>query len=125
MTAATDTLCLNELIYECELGFHPSEKGVRQRIRVDLEVSVEAIVRGGEDRIDSIRLDYFEAERVIGKLLENRHFNLVETVTEKIAKTLLEHFPIRGVKVTVTKYPINIPSLKSISYTCHREKHPQ
>lgn len=122
MGNAVDTLCLNELVYECDLGFHPSEKGIRQRIRVDLEISVEAIARGAEDRIDSIRLDYFEAERVIARLLENRHFNLVETVAEKIAKALLETIPVRGVKVTVTKYPINIPTLKSVSYTCRREK---
>lgn len=117
-----DTLRLNELVYECDLGFHPSEKGIRQRIRVDLEISLDAIARGAEDRIDSIRLDYFEAEKVIAKLLENRHYNLVETVAEKIAKTLLEHFAIRGVMVTVTKYPINIPTLKSVSYTCFRER---
>ncbi|MBX7149316.1 dihydroneopterin aldolase [bacterium] len=108
--------------FECELGFHPYEKKIRQKITLDLEVGVYAIDTSKKDDIDAIKMDYFEANQMLGKLFESRRYNLLETVAEDVAELLLHNFSIVSVLVKVTKYPLEMPNVPAVSYVCFRKK---
>ncbi len=117
-----DKIQCHGMSFECELGFHPYEKKVRQKITIDLEVWVDPIGATNADQIDALKMDYFEANLMLTKLFESRRYNLLETVSADVAQMLFEKFAILAVKVRVTKYPMDMPNVSSVSYECFRKK---
>lgn len=117
---SADKIICRGFQFECHLGFHGHEKGAKQKISVDLEVLVSPLNEKEKDKVSAIRFNYFKANQEISKFLEDKRFNLIETVTEEIAQLLLECFKIQAVRVSVTKYPADIPGEPSVTYVCYR-----
>jgi dihydroneopterin aldolase len=114
-----DILSCRGIAHQCEIGFHDIEAGKLQKIEVNFDAYVQPI-GDDADSIEAIKLDYFEANSKIEKLLKKEKVNLIETLAERIAKLLLNDFDIKAVMVEVIKYPVN--SVISASYQCYREK---
>lgn len=119
---ALDQIVCRGLQFDLNLGFHRGEKGIRQKVVLDFEAWIKRDGHNGEDRVSSIKLDYYKAHRAIGSLIHSRRFKLVETVAEKIAEVLLHKFPIESVRVSVTKFPMDLPNMESVTYVCFRKK---
>ncbi|MDO8520131.1 MAG: dihydroneopterin aldolase [Deltaproteobacteria bacterium] len=118
----TDLILCRGLTFRCEIGFHPVEKSKKQKIVIDLEASVAPIKKELADQIRGIRLDYFRANRQIGELLKRKKFKLIEAAAGAVADLILENFDVRAVTVSLTKYPLGIPNMESVTYRCHRKK---
>lgn len=111
---------LNGLEYKCKIGFHPHEKKTRQKIVVDIEAGFYEIQRN--DSIHSIVFDYDIANQHVEEFLNSTHYNLIETLGQDLCQFLILKFEIDAVKVTVTKFPVKMKNLKSVSYTCQKTK---
>lgn len=117
-----DTLRCTGLTYSCSVGIHSCEKDVRQDLVIDFSARVDAIPREQTDDPRAIRLDYYRADQILQEHLTTRRFNLIETVAEEVARLLLENFAIASVQVRVTKKPLDMSRLGSVSYECERVK---
>jgi dihydroneopterin aldolase len=97
-----DKIFLRELTTETVIGIFDWEREVKQTIAIDLEMSAD-IRRAA--RSDSIKdtLNYKAvAKRVLAFVQETR-FQLVETLSEEVARVILTEFPVEWVRVTLHK----------------------
>jgi dihydroneopterin aldolase len=97
-----DKIFLKELTTETVIGIFDWEREVKQTIAIDLEMSAD-IRRAA--RTDSIQdtLNYKAvAKRVLAFVQETR-FQLVETLSEEVARLILTEFPVEWVRVTLHK----------------------
>ena len=121
-----DTLICQGFEYDCQLGFHEHERDVTQKISVDIEVAFPVgagftPALGYKDNPSSVPFDYFKANELIAAFLKDKQFNLIETVCQAIAEMLLESFALKIIKVSVTKFPLNMANVKAVTYCCSRE----
>jgi dihydroneopterin aldolase len=97
-----DKIFLTQLTTETVIGIFDWEREVKQTVAIDLEMSAD-IRRAA--RSDSIKdtLNYKAvAKRVLGFVQETR-FQLVETLSQEVARVVLTEFPVEWVRVTVHK----------------------
>ena len=117
-----DLIRCNRLVYACSIGIHDHEKNIRQDLVIDVEARVVSIPADRADDPRVIRLNYFRADELLEKMLSARHFNLIETVAEEVARLILAAFDVASVRVSVTKKPLGMPRLGSVTYECERVK---
>ena len=102
MRGTVDKIFLTSLSTEAVIGIFDWEREVRQRIEIDLEMSMDLSAAAKSDSIDDTLNYKAVAKRVLAFVSESR-FQLVETLAERIAGLVLEEFPITKVRVTVHK----------------------
>jgi dihydroneopterin aldolase len=83
-------------------GARPYEKEAGQRLEVDLELQPVDDRAETSDRLGDA-VDYDELYRTVRDVVESRSFHLLETLAATTAETILEHFPVRRVKVRIAK----------------------
>lgn len=97
-----DRIFLRELRTEAIIGIYDWEREVRQVVSIDLEMPVDIRRAARTDHIDDT-LNYKKvAKRVLG-YIEGSRFQLVETLSERIAEIILTEFDLPWVKVSVSK----------------------
>ncbi len=96
---------IKDLLGTCQLGIHRHEKGSRQRVRINLELSVIDSGPPPDDHIDQV-VCYEDIANDVRKLLDGPHVNLVETLAEKIASLCFKDQRVSGVKVRVDKLDV-------------------
>jgi dihydroneopterin aldolase len=106
--------------YDCRIGFHEYERHIRQRVVIDFEAETDWRASARIDRAGKELVDYYEANLAIGKLLADKEFRLIEALAEDVAKLLVSNFPIRRVRVKVTKAPFDMPNVGSVAVECWR-----
>jgi dihydroneopterin aldolase len=116
-----DKIICKGLPFQCEIGFYGHEKGIKQKLSLDLEAFVRPMSPRLRDKVKGIRFDYHKAYQLIEKSLSQRRTKLVETVAEDVARLLLLHFDILAIKVSVTKYPLGKTAMHSVTYECFRK----
>ena len=97
-----DKIFLTQLTTETVIGIFDWEREVKQTVAIALEMSAD-IRRAA--RSDSIKdtLNYKAvAKRVLAFVQETR-FQLVETLSQEVARVVLTEFPVEWVRVTVHK----------------------
>jgi 7,8-dihydroneopterin aldolase/epimerase/oxygenase len=97
-----DVIFIRELRIETLIGFHKRERHVPQALRVDLEIGIANAAVFTSDRVADC-IDYEKVTERIAELAAERHYNLVETFAERIARTLLDEFGAASAKVSVAK----------------------
>ncbi|OVE81381.1 hypothetical protein BVY03_04140 [bacterium K02(2017)] len=117
-----DIISCNSFEFECELGFHQFELGIKQKIKLDFDVLIEPIPSEYRDDMKYLKFDYFLANKIIQEYLIDRRYDLIEALAEDLAQLMLKSFKIKAVKMGVTKFPADMPNTQSITYTCFREK---
>jgi len=87
------------------VGVHAHEKLEAQRVRINLDLSVD---EGNHPIIDDIRnvVNYEDMANGIQNIAESGHVNLVETLAEKIAAMCLEDHRVHSARVRVEKLDI-------------------
>lgn len=96
---------IKDLMGTCELGIHRHEKGTRQRVRINLQISVIDNGPPTEDHIDQV-VCYEDITKDVRRLLDGPHINLVETLAEEIAKLCFADTRVTAVKVRVDKLDV-------------------
>ena len=97
-----DKIFITALSVDAIIGIYEWERGVRQRVEIDLEMWVDVSRAAQSDAIEDTLNYKSVAKRVLAFAQESR-FRLVEALAAKIADLVLAEFAVARVRVTVHK----------------------
>lgn len=96
-----DTIHLHGLQFYAYHGADPGERELGQRFEIDLELHLDLAPAGRADDLDRT-VDYRAVYSLAAAAMEPPA-KLIETVAERLATAVLEHFPVDEVTVKVRK----------------------
>ena len=97
-----DKIFLRHLEVQTVIGIWDWERNVTQKVLIDLEMATDIRRAAASDRIDDT-LNYKQVAKRIIAFVEESEFQLVETLTERIADIVINEFAVPWVKVSVNK----------------------
>ncbi|MET0657996.1 MAG: dihydroneopterin aldolase [Steroidobacteraceae bacterium] len=97
-----DKIFLSALTTECIVGIWDWERRVKQRIVLDIEMASDIRRAAATDHIDDT-LDYKKVSKRVLAFVEASQYQLVETLTEHIAKLIVQEFGVAWVRVRLNK----------------------
>lgn len=100
-----DHIFIRDFRIETLIGFHKHERIVPQTLRLDLEIGIANTAVFESDKVTDC-VDYENVIMRIQELVKGTHFNLVETLAERIARIILDEFGAASVKVSAAKLGI-------------------
>jgi dihydroneopterin aldolase len=106
-----DSLTIRKLKLTCSIGVYDWEKEVPQDIFADIELPLDISKSVKSDQLEDT-LDYTRLVEIVKSVAAAQHYNLVETLVEKIAQAVLQEFDLEKVKVCIDK-PAAIPEAES------------
>lgn len=102
------------------VGVYEHEHRYEQRVVVSLELAVRDEYDGVSDEISGV-YDYDVAIRAVKDALASGHFNLIETLAERIAQACLSDRRVHKARVRVEK-PDVLPSCAGVGIEIERRK---
>lgn len=96
-----DAIFVEELRLDAWVGIYPRERVAPQTVEIHLEIGLPDDATHSDDIQHTI--DYAAVVARLEQEFAERHFNLLETMAEWIADTLLQEFGAPWVKVAVAK----------------------
>ena len=102
MNNITTTLFLQNYEVNVSIGIHDFEKIAKQRIIISEEIKVSNSLASNDDNIEKV-LDYDFLRREINQLIEDRHFNLQETLCRSILDLIKIRPEVKSAYVSVHK----------------------
>ena len=99
----TDCVFLRDYVVPVEIGAYAHEHGHTQRVRFNVEAEVTRI--NGADDMRSV-FSYDVIMDAIRMILAGGHIELVETIAERLAESVLLHERVRAVAVQVEKLDV-------------------
>ena len=116
-----DRVFIEGLEVDCIIGTQPWERGVRQTLRLDLEIEAYCRPAGTSDDL-SRALDYAAVAAAVRAAVEASSHLLIETVAEQVAALVLHDYPIaQAVTVRVTKSGV-VPGAQSVGVAITRRR---
>ena len=97
-----DIIYLHGLKVDCVIGIWEWERRTTQIITIDLDMAVDMRRAAATDHIGDT-LDYKTVARRVSAFVGESRFQLVETLTEKVAELVLTEFQVPWVRVAVNK----------------------
>lgn len=97
-----DIIFLTGLTTECIIGIWDWERKVRQKVVIDLEMGADIRKAAATDHIDDT-LDYKRVSKRVLAFVGESQFQLVETLTEQIARLVVTEFDVPWVRVRLNK----------------------
>jgi 7,8-dihydroneopterin aldolase/epimerase/oxygenase len=97
-----DHIFITALTAEAVIGIYDWEREVKQRLEIDLEMSMDLRAAARSDAIEDT-LNYKSVAKRVLAFVEGSSFRLVEALAGEIARIVLEEFKVERVKVTVHK----------------------
>ena len=97
-----DKIFLRDLEVQAVVGIFGWERNITQKVVINLEMASDNRKAAATDRIEDT-LDYKGVSKRVIAFVEQSDFQLVETMTERIAGILVTEFEIPWVKVSVSK----------------------
>ena len=84
------------------VGVYEHERRYQQRVVVSVELDIQDHYDGSSDELGSV-YDYDQAIRAIRETVTSGHFNLLETLAERIAEACLTAREVLTVRVRIVK----------------------
>ena len=97
-----DTIFVSGLTTECIIGIWDWERRVRQKVVVDIEMAADIRRAARTDSIEDT-LDYKKVAKRLLQFVGESQFQLVETLTERIAEIAIREFDVAWVRVRLNK----------------------
>lgn len=113
-----DKLQITGLRVSAVIGVHAWERQLRQPLLIDLSLEMDATAAAASDQIDDA-LDYGAVARRVTELIEASSFQLIETLAESIASTVLDEFAPASITVKIDK-PGAVPRAQGVSIEIKR-----
>jgi len=113
-----DRIQIRDLRIEVLIGIHKRERHVPQTVSIDLDIGIPGETVFASDRVADT-IDYEQVSIRIKALGAERHYKLVETLADRIAKLLMEDFKAPWVKVSASKIGI-LPNAKFVGVAIER-----
>jgi len=116
----SDRIFLRGLAIDCTIGFIDWERRVKQRVVIDLEMSIDCRTAARRDDVTDT-LNYKTVAKRLIAFVQESSFNLVETLVERIASVILLEFGVAWVRVTLSK-PGAIRGSREVGVTIERTR---
>lgn len=113
---------INRLEVMASVGIFEFEKRYEQRIHVTIELDVVDSYDGQSDRLDDV-LDYGSVIDGVRNIVSQRHFNLIETIAERIAEACLADARVDVARVAIAK-PDIVPGCAEVGIAIERRRLP-
>jgi dihydroneopterin aldolase len=97
-----DIIFLNGLTTHCIIGIWDWERRVKQKVVIDLEMAADIRKAARSDSIEDT-LDYKRISKRLLQFVGESEFQLVETLTERIARIIVTEFEVPWVRVRLNK----------------------
>jgi 7,8-dihydroneopterin aldolase/epimerase/oxygenase len=97
-----DKIFLSQLSVECIVGIWDWERRVKQTVIIDVELAADIRKAAATDHIDDT-IDYKRLAKRLLSFVGESQYQLVETLTEAIAKVIVMEFGVSWVKVRLNK----------------------
>lgn len=97
-----DHIVIEGLRIHTTIGVYDWEKTVRQTLFVDLELACDTRRAASSDALIHA-LDYASLAERIEVFATANHFQLIETLAERLAALILNDFPVQSVKIYLRK----------------------
>jgi len=97
-----DRVFLRELAVECIIGFLDWERLVKQTVYLDIEAPIDCRKAAVHDAVGDT-LDYKRLSKEVIAFVAASEFKLVETLADRTARHILEHFDLPWVRLTLNK----------------------
>jgi len=97
-----DKIFLSQLEVEAIIGIWDWEREVKQKVVIDLEMATDIRKAAASDSIDDT-LNYKNVAKRLITFVSESKFQLVETLSERIAEIIVTEFDVPWVKVTLNK----------------------
>jgi len=97
-----DVIFLSGLTTDCIIGIWDWERRVKQKIVIDLEMAADVRKAAASDAIEDT-LDYKRVAKRLLAFVSESEFQLVETLTERIAGIVVTEFGVPWVRVRLNK----------------------
>ncbi|AVQ16759.1 2-amino-4-hydroxy-6-hydroxymethyldihydropteridine diphosphokinase [Fusobacterium gonidiaformans] len=119
-----DKIYIEKLEFRAYHGVFPEEKKLGQKFIVSLELELDTREAALSNNLDKTLHYGLISERVESLVLE-KSYDLLESLAEKIAETLLLEYPVlQGIKVRVDKPQAPIPlSFQTVAIEIYRSWH--
>jgi dihydroneopterin aldolase len=116
----TDTIFLQDLKVETIVGIWDWERKIRQTVSIDIEMAADVAKAAETDNIEGT-LNYKAVAKRVQQFVGDSEYQLIETLAEKIAETILTEFDIAWVQLRVSK-PGAIRNAKNVGVVIRRHK---
>ena len=97
-----DKIFLSQLGVECIVGIWEWERRVKQTVIIDVELAADIRRAAASDRIEDT-IDYKRVAKRLLAFVGDSQFQLVETLTERIAQLIVTEFKVSWVRVRLNK----------------------
>lgn len=97
-----DIIYLRDIRIPCTIGVWEWERRIKQTVAIDLEMATDARATARTDRLEDA-LDYKAVAKRLTDYVSKSEFQLVETLAENIAQTILTEFKVPWVRVRINK----------------------
>jgi len=97
-----DKIFLSALNVECIVGIWEWERRVKQNVVIDVELAADIRRAAATDHIDHT-VDYKKLAKRLLTFVGESQYQLVETLTERIAQLIVTEFHVPWVKVRLNK----------------------
>jgi len=96
---------IKELILNLKLGYYEFEKEKPQRVKFSLEIDYKDKKPSNDKDLKSI-VNYSKVVKVIKKLVNNKHYNFLETLAEDVFDELFKDKRIEKINLRIEKLEI-------------------
>jgi dihydroneopterin aldolase len=115
-----DTIFLLDMRVETVVGIWDWERKIRQIVSIDLELGADIRRAAASDSIEDT-LNYKSVAKRVQQFVGDSSYQLVETMAEEIARTILAEFEVPWVQVRVNK-PGAIRGAQGVGVQIRRHK---
>jgi 7,8-dihydroneopterin aldolase/epimerase/oxygenase len=97
-----DIIYIHDLRIETVIGVFDWERRIKQVLSLDLEMGADVRQAAASDNLADT-LDYKAVAKRLIAFVGESQFHLVETVAERVAELVLSEFPVRWLRLRVSK----------------------
>ncbi len=102
MDSQMDIIFIKDLKIETIIGIYDWERSIKQTVHIDLELATDIRQAAATDQIEDT-VNYKNISKRVIDFVEQSDYQLVETLTEKIAALILSEFEISWLKIRLNK----------------------
>ena len=115
----TYNIIVKDLLLNALIGIHAHEKKRKQRVLINLLLKASENFKIDDDDITKV-VSYEHIVNDIEKLINSKHFGLLENLSEKIAKICLKDERVLNVSIKIEKLDV-FKNTRSVGIEIYRE----
>lgn len=97
-----DQIFIKGLAVDAVIGVYDWERGIRQRLIIDLDMGWDISAASRDDDLDAT-LNYAAVSQRIIDYVSASSFGLVETLAERLAAVIMQEFSVPWVRLRINK----------------------